>query len=406
MVRIDDPVVTAQLLASRLGDGDRQVDICPRAKITPSAHDFLRARGVEVVAGGSRRGTASGAAPATASGAAPGRSTIPGVPAAPGSSERSRRFSGIFTPNIVIYDASGAINYKEMERYISWLIDAGIHGLYPNGSTGEFVRLSAEERRDVVRLIADVNNGRVPILAGASEANVRDVLKMAEFYTEIGADAISLVPPYYYKISEASLYEYFAEIARNSPLDILLYNIPQFTQELTLDIMEDLLAFDRIFGTKDSSRDLPRIINTMQRLRRQRPDYVVLNGCEEILLPSIIMGANGGTIATSGIIPEIIVELYERALAEDLDRARELQYRILPLINLMLLGVNFPEGFKTGVGMRGFDVGPPRTVLSKEEKEYLWRLESEIGCVLSDMGYTVHGASGCPVTHLPPLVRH
>ncbi|MDA0334552.1 MAG: dihydrodipicolinate synthase family protein [bacterium] len=401
MVRIDDPVVTAQLLASRLGDGDRQVDICPRAKITPSAHDFLRARGVEVVAGGSRGAAKGGAATATT----PVRRAIPGVPTAPGSTERSRRFSGIFTPNIVIYNASGGINYKEMERYISWLIDAGIHGLYPNGSTGEFVRLSADERRDVVRLITDVNNHRVPILAGASEANVRDVLAMAEFYAGIGADAISLVPPFYYKISEASLFEYFAEIARNSPLDILLYNIPQFTQELSLNIMEDLLAFDRIFGTKDSSRDLPRITNTMQRLRRQRPDYVVLNGCEEILLPSIIMGANGGTIATSGIIPEIIVELYECSQAEDLDRARELQYRILPLINHMLLGVNFPEGFKTGVAVRGFDVGPPRTMLSTEEGEYLRRLEAEIGCILSDLGYTVRGATGCPVTHLPPLVR-
>ncbi len=400
MVRIDDPVVTAQLLASRLGDGDRQVEICSRAKITPSAHDFLRARGVEVVAKqASARG--GGGTPAERSVLA----QIPGVPSAPGSSERSRRFSGIFTPNIVIYDASGAINYKEMERYISWLIDAGIHGLYPNGSTGEFVRLSSEERRDVVRLIVDVNDGRVPILAGASEANLRDVLQMAEFYADLGADAISLVPPYYYKISDASLYEYFAEIARNSPLDILLYNIPQFTQELTLDIMEELLAFERIFGTKDSSRDLPRIINTMHRLRRHRPDYVVLNGCEEILLPSIIMGANGGTIATSGIVPEIIVELYDRAVAQDLDRARELQYRIMPLINIMLLGVNFPEGFKTGVAVRGFDVGPPRSVLSGEEREYLLSLESEIGCILGDMGYSVRGARGCPVTHLPPLVR-
>lgn len=397
MVRIDDPVVTAQLLASRLADDDRQVSICPRAKITPSAQDYLRARGITVTQDAKTSG--SSAATATTSGPAPG------VPAAPGGTERSRRFSGIFTPNIVIYDAAGAINYKEMERYISWLIDAGIHGLYPNGSTGEFVRLSAEERRDVVRLIADVNQGRVPILAGASEANIRDVIQMAEFYTEVGADAISLVPPYYYKISDASLYEYFAEIARNSPLDILLYNIPQFTQELTLDIMEDLLAFERIFGTKDSSRDLPRIINTMNRLRPHRPDYVVLNGCEEILLPSIVMGANGGTIATSGIIPEIIVELYDRTVANDLDRARELQYRILPLINLMLLGVNFPEGFKTGVAVRGFDVGPPRTVLAGDEREYLLRLEAEIGCVMSDMGYSVNGARGCPVTNLPPLVR-
>ena len=392
MVRIDDPVVTAQLLESRLGKDDRQVEISPASKVTPSARDLLRTRGIEAV-------------PRPGGGAPAGTEATPaGVPAPPGGSERSRRFSGIFTANIVIYDDRGRISYAEMERYIAWLIEAGIHGLYPNGSTGEFVRLSSEERRDVVRLIAEVNQGRVPILAGASEANIRDVLRMAGYYADLGADAISLVPPYYYKISDASLYEYFAEIARHSPLDILLYNIPQFTQELPLDTMERLLAFERIFGTKDSSRDLPRIVNTMHRLRRHRPDYVVLNGCEEILLPAIVMGADGGTTATSGIVPEVIVELYDRTVAGDLERARELQYRLLPLINLMLLGVNFPEGFKAGVAVRGFDVGPPRTLLGAEERDYLARLESEIGCVLGDMGYSVRGARGCPATHLPPIV--
>ena len=386
MVRIEDPVVTARLLETRLGEDDRKVEISPGSKLTPSARDLLRAREIEIVP--------------------PSPDPGPGGPPAdpPGGTERSRRFSGIFTANIVIYDEQGRISYGEMERYIAWLIEAGIHGLYPNGSTGEFVRLSSEERRDVVRLIAEVNQGRVPILAGASEANIRDVLRMAGYYADLGADAISLVPPYYYKISDTSLYEYFAEIARHSPLDILLYNIPQFTQELPIDTMERLLAFECIFGTKDSSRDLPRIVNTIDRLRRHRPDYVVLNGCEEILLPAIVMGANGGTTATSGIVPEVIVELYDRAVAGDLERARELQYRLLPLINLMLLGVNFPEGFRTGVAVRGFDAGPPRTVLSAEERDYLLRLESEIGCVLGDMGYSVRGARGCPVTHLPPIV--
>ena len=393
MVRIDDPVITARLLEGRLAEDDRQVEISPASKVTPSARDLLRARGIEVV-------------PGSEGGATPGADATPadGVPPQPGGTERSRRFSGIFTANIVIYDDHGRIAHGEMERYIAWLIDAGIHGLYPNGSTGEFVRLSSEERRDVVRLIAEVNQGRVPILAGASEANIRDVLQMAGYYADLGVDAISLVPPYYYKISDTSLYEYFAEIARHSPLDILLYNIPQFTQELPLDTMEELLAFERIFGTKDSSRDLPRIVNTIHRLRRHRPDYVVLNGCEEILVPSIVMGANGGTTATSGIVPEIIVELYDRTVAGDLERAKELQYRLLPLINLMLLGVTFPEGFKTGVAVRGFDVGPPRTLLGAEERDYLLRLESEIGCVLGDMGYSVRGARSCPVTHLPPIV--
>tara|TARA_B100001029_G_C14902589_1_gene361786 strand:- start:348 stop:704 length:357 start_codon:yes stop_codon:yes gene_type:complete len=116
------------------------------------------------------------------------------------------------------------------------------------------------------------------------------------------------------------------------------------------------------------------------------------------------MGASGGTIATSGIIPEVIVELYDKAFAGDIEGARILQYRILDLINMMLLGVNFPEGFKTGVAVRGFDVGPARTSSTKEEMEHLMKVESQIGCILSDMGYSVRGARACPVTNIPPIV--
>ena len=256
----------------------------------------------------------------------------------------------------------------------------------------------------MVRLVCEVNAGRVPILAGASEANLRDVLEMAAYYASLGVDAIALMPPYYYEISTESLFEYFAEIAGESPLDILLYNIPQFTQELSIDLMERLLPYERIFGTKDSSRDLPRLLNTMHRLRQQRPDYVVMTGCEEMAFPAVLMGASGGTIATSGIVPEVIVELYEKAKSGDIERARELQYRILDLINLMLLGVNFPEGFKTGVAARGFDVGPARASSSAAEQEYLLKLEAQINCVLADMGYPVNGPRACPATNLPPIV--
>ncbi len=387
MIRIDDPVVTEQLLKDRLGT-QREVEICPRAKLTPLALDYLAANRVEV--------TRKDAAPAGPRTSAPSRHYNPGA---------KKEFKGIFCPNIVIFDRNDRINYAEMERYVNWLIEAGIHGLYPNGSTGEFVRLSSDERKEVVRVVTNVNQGRVPVLAGASEANLRDVLKMSEYYAGVDVDAISLVPPYYYEISDTSLFEYFAEIARHTPLDLLLYNIPQFTQELTLDIMERLLAFERIMGTKDSSRDMPRLINTMHRLRAQRPDYVVLVGCEEILCPSIMMGASGGTIATSGIVPEVIVDIYEKTLAGDIENARDMQYRILELINLMLLGVNFPEGFKTGVAVRGFDVGPPRQAMSSQEKEYLLKLEAQISCILKDMGYAIKGPRACPVTNLPSIVE-
>jgi 4-hydroxy-tetrahydrodipicolinate synthase len=165
-----------------------------------------------------------------------------------------------------------------------------------------------------------------------------------------------------------------------------------------------LLPYERIVGTKDSSRDMPRLINTIHHLRARRPDYVVLVGCEEILFPSVMMGADGGTIATSGIIPEVIVEIYEKAVAGDVERARMLQFRVMDLINLMLLGVNFPEGFKTGVGVRGFQVGPPRQVMSGAERDYLLKLEAQISCILRDMGYEVRGPRACPATDLPRIV--
>lgn len=400
MIRIDDKVISMGVLKDKLGN-ETELEICPRAKVTPLAKDYLRDKGVTI----SARDLNENPRPAAGSLAAPTpRASTASTYRSQAKASGRDRFRGIFCPNIVIFDDNNRINFAEMERYLDWLINAGIHGLYPNGSTGEFVRLSFEERQDVVRCVTEVNQGRVPILAGASEANVGEVLRMAEFYLDLGVDAISLVPPFYYPVTDASLAEYFAELGRNSPLDILLYNIPQFTQTLTLDIMEGLLVHDRIIGTKDSSRDLPRLINTMHRLRAQRPDYVVLVGCEEILLPSVMMGASGGTIATSGIIPEVIVDIYEKSLAGDIDRARALQYRIIDLINMMLLGVNFPEGFKTGVGVRGFNVGPPRAILSAEEKDYLLKLENQIRCILSDMGYAIDGPRSCPITNLPPIV--
>ena len=181
MIRIDDAVITAQTLEGRLA-GERQVEIGPGSKLTPSAQDFLHAQGVEIVRG------EAGEVPTTPT-------SVPApAPAAPRAAGR-QAFAGIFCPNIVLFDSQNRINHAEMERYINWLIEAGIHGLYPNGSTGEFARLSQEERQDVVRLVCEVNKGRVPVLAGASEANLRDVLKMAEYYASLGVDAIALMPP-------------------------------------------------------------------------------------------------------------------------------------------------------------------------------------------------------------------
>lgn len=98
----------------------------------------------------------------------------------------AERLRGIFTPNLVPYDADGGINEPELRRYVDWLIERGVHGLYPNGSTGEFTRFTPEERQRIVAIIADQTRGRVPILAGAAEANTRETLRACEAYADMG----------------------------------------------------------------------------------------------------------------------------------------------------------------------------------------------------------------------------
>ncbi len=106
------------------------------------------------------------------------------------------KLRGVFTPNIVPQDNAGNINERELRRYVDWLIDKGISGLYPNGSTGEFTRFSAEERHEIIRIVADQTAGRVPIMAGAAEANLRDTLSACDAYARLGCAAAAICPPF------------------------------------------------------------------------------------------------------------------------------------------------------------------------------------------------------------------
>src|SRR5262245_61823871 len=134
------------------------------------------------------------------------------------------KLRGIFTPNVVPLDSAGQINEPELRRYVDWLIDRGVHGLYPNGSTGEFTRFTPDERQRIIRIVCDQARGRVPILAGAAEANVKETIRACEVYSGYGARAVAIVSPFYYRLGSEAVYTYFKEIATNSPIDVTLYN--------------------------------------------------------------------------------------------------------------------------------------------------------------------------------------
>ena len=309
------------------------------------------------------------------------------------------KISGIYTPNIVPFNDDHSINEGELRRLTSWLIEKGVHGLYSNGSTGEFIRLSFEDRLRVVKIMADENRGRLPILAGAAEPNSDQVLQACKFYADLGCRAVSLTGPYYYKVSQESIEHYFRDLAAKSPIDILLYNIPQFSNEISLPVVQRL-AMDcpRIIGIKDSSRDFPRFCTMLAQIKPQRPDFVCFSGTEEILYPALMMGGDGGTIASSGVMPEVITKLYRDFLAGNHAECRRVQLKIQELIAVMFAAGNFPEGFRAAVSLRGFNPGPPRFPMSASELTNLEEAKGKLACLLGDCGYA-DAARECEARH-------
>src|SRR4051812_26716006 len=123
------------------------------------------------------------------------------------------KLQGIFTPNIVPLDSRGGIDEAELRRYVDWLIDRGVHGLYPNGSTGEFTRFTVEERQRTIKIVCEQCRGRVPVLAGAAEANVKETITAGGLYHEDGARAVPSVSPLFFPLSPGGGYADLQEIA-------------------------------------------------------------------------------------------------------------------------------------------------------------------------------------------------
>jgi dihydrodipicolinate synthase/N-acetylneuraminate lyase len=303
---------------------------------------------------------------------------------------------GIFTPNIVPLEADGQINEPELRRYVDWMIEKGVHGLYPNGSTGEFTRFTPDERRRIIKIVCEQNAGRVPVLAGAAEANVRETLAACECYAEYGARAVAIVAPFYYRLSPESVYAYFREIALHTPIDVTLYNIPMFASPIDVPTIKRLAEFERIVGIKDSSGDLAFMTRMISAVRPIRPDFFFLTGWDAVLVPMLVLGVDGGTNAVSGVAPELTRKMYDLTRAGHLDEAMRLQFRLVELFDTMLYSADFPEGVRAAVEMRGFQVGPSRQPQTDRQQIDRIGLQKVLRCILADFGYVEPPAGGCP----------
>lgn len=215
----------------------------------------------------------------------------------------------------------GDVDEDALADLLASLVDGGIDGLFPCGTTGEFASLTAAERARVVELTVDYAEG-TPVLAGAGATSVEETLSHVEAAADAGADAAVVVPPYFHGANDsAGERAFFEAVGDESDLPLLLYNIPSCTgAPISPAVVASLAHHETYLGLKDSGGDLGYFL----RLMRETPEeFLLLQGFDNLFLPSLRMGADGGVNALSNVLPEQFGELFESADDERADRIHE-----------------------------------------------------------------------------------
>ena len=200
-----------------------------------------------------------------------------------------------------------SINYELIPKLIDYQLDLGAEGFYCMGSSGEALLLTVEERKKALEKILEAVNGRVPVIAHVGTIRTEDVRSLARHAADAGVDAISMIPPYYYKFSMDEIISYYEDVIRSVPdIGVIIYNIPQFTGiEFNKDNAGRLLENERVIGVKHTSYNL----YVLERMKSLRPDLVLFNGFDEQFLGALAMGAEATIGTTVNILAPLFVKI-------------------------------------------------------------------------------------------------
>ncbi|AZD06818.1 Dihydrodipicolinate synthase family [Pseudomonas chlororaphis] len=266
---------------------------------------------------------------------------------------------GIIGYTITPFTANGEqLDLDTLGRSIDRLIDSGVQAIAPLGSTGEGAYLSDAEWDQVAEFSIRHIARRVPTIVSVSDLTTAKAVRRARFAEAKGADAVMVLPTSYWKLSEAEILAHYRAIGDSVGVPIMLYNNPatsgtDMSVELILRIFN---AVENVTMVKESTGDIQRMHKLQLLGEGQVPFY---NGCNPLALEAFAAGAKGWCTAAANLIPQLNLDLYQAVLDNDLERARELFYRQLPVLDFILKG-GLPTTIKAGLNMTGLPVGDPR----------------------------------------------
>lgn len=286
-----------------------------------------------------------------------------------------KKFRGVFAVICTPFDEKGDLDEVALRRHIRYLLDdCGVHGIIPTGSTGEFAFLSESERLRVMDITLEEVNQKVPVFVGSAACSTCETIKYTQRAEQAGADGVMVVSPYYGTLSQEELYGHFATLAQNISIPIILYNNPGTSgSDMLPPLIARLAEFDNIAAIKESSGVMQRVSEIM-RLCGDKIE--VLCGCDTLVLEMFQMGVEGWVAAPANLIGEFCVQLFDLAAEQkDFAKARELYFKVLPLMDLFESSGKYVQLAKAGLAMRGMPIGEPRRPLLPPNSQLLERLQ-------------------------------
>ena len=291
---------------------------------------------------------------------------------------------GVIVPMLTPMKENEDIDLDGAKILVEWLIEKGVHGIFPVSNVGEAGKLSMEERKTLIKIVVDSVNGRVPVIAGVGFPDARRTIELLKYAMDVGADAALITPPYgCLKPSDQALYNYYKTI--NDAVDefpLILYNIPAIVHyELSPELVARCADLNNVVAIKDSGGDIKKL-TFMCRLAGDK--IKIFTGLDILFLPSLVVGAVGGFLGGGNFAADIEVNLYNAFLNGDLKRAIELHQKIVTFwMGIMEIG-KLISSLKLATSLVGVPVGPerkPAETLTENEVQRIKTALKQVGLI-------------------------
>lgn len=284
--------------------------------------------------------------------------------------------NGLFPPTITVFQANGTYDEQRTRAHIDFLIDGGVHGICPMGSTGEFIGLSEQERKGISESVIEHIDGRVQVYPGVGHYSTHKVIGLAKHAQAAGADGVMIVNPYYLQPPKARVLNHFREIRCHIDIPIMLYNNPYFSgYELSIWEVAELSRE----GVIQSIKLAHGAASQVHDLKLLAPDLTLFYGHDVEAPQGLLAGADGWVTSLINVVPDICAKLFDLAKQGRVEKTMQLWQSILPLVHFLIYNPSgeqkhWLEVVKTALNLRGRDVGaplPPLRLLDQGQSEKL-----------------------------------